>query len=112
MRRFPTTMLLRVIFLAAILIGLGFPSAMLAAAPKTHAQTSLHGRLMRVDYASDIILVRTNAGNVEVRVLPSTAIVGKNHGNASLIDLHPGQTLDIDVSVSGAQVLAQIIRIH
>ncbi len=72
----------------------------------------MSGRVLRVDYANAVVLVRTRGGVRTVWVTPSTEIDVRGDDSASIADIHPGLRVEIAASVAGGRIVAQIIRIR
>jgi hypothetical protein len=104
----------------ALVLGL-FPWPALAAptpgpasspADQVHNGGMIDGRLTAVDYQRSVIGVDAGArGRLDVTVMPSTSIQGKDSAYRSVSDLKPGQRVEIFSSIAGGKYVAQIIRI-
>jgi hypothetical protein len=72
----------------------------------------IDGRLTGVDYQKSTLAVDGGSrGRLAVTVMPSTSIQGKDAGYHSILDLKPGEHVQIFSSVVGDTYVAQIIRI-
>lgn len=94
-----------------------------AAASPTPAATSspdarprdggvVEGKIAAVDFQRSIITVdQPGRGKVDVTVLPSTSIQGKDAGYHSIADLKTGAQVEIYTSQTGDKYIAQIIKL-
>jgi hypothetical protein len=72
----------------------------------------IDGRLTVVDYQKSTVAVDGGGrGRLAVTVMPSTTIQGRDAGYHSILDLKPGEHVQIFSSVVGGTYVAQIIRI-
>jgi hypothetical protein len=102
-----------------VLLLLFVPVAASAAAtpePATDRQARdggmIDGRLTGVDYQKNTLAVDGGIrGRLAVTVMPSTTIQGRDTGYHSILDLKPGEHVQIFSSVVGGTYVAQIIRI-
>ena len=73
---------------------------------------TIDGRLTAVDFQRSIIGIDAGArGRLELEVMPSTSIEGKDSAYHSFTDLKAGQRVEIFSSIAGGKYVAQIIRI-
>jgi hypothetical protein len=83
----------------------------LAAASRTG--TVLRGSVVRIDYIRGRMLVREQRKRtVDVYILPSTNIEGKNNGYHTIADLKKGTHVEILTSVRGTHTDAEIIKLR
>jgi len=107
--------------LARILLALGLVLAAPVAAaaqpspvPPAEARTggTIDGRVTAVDYQRSLLGIDAGArGRIEVSVMPSTTIEGRDSAYHALSDLKAGQRVQILSSVAGGKYVAQIIRL-
>ena len=71
------------------------------------------GQIAAVDYQRGVLSVLTQQhGRIDVRVLPSTNIHGRNDAFLTIGDLNRGSRVEIFLSTVGGHYVAQIIRLH
>ena len=88
------------------------PAASSSAAAAHHDAGRVSGTITGVDYQNAIIsLSAAGRGKIDIAVLPSTQIQGKDSGYHAISDLKPGTRVDVDMSESGGHYTAQIIKI-
>lgn len=81
------------------------------AAPRYHGK--IVGRVERVDYADNVIVVRTDSGLQTIIVTPNTQIDARSDVDyETLDDIRPGTLVEIDVSEVQGRLIAQIIRLR
>jgi hypothetical protein len=74
---------------------------------------SFVGRLTAVDYQQNMIGVDTvGRGHIDVAVMPTTSIQGKDAGYRAITDLKAGQRVKVFSSVADGKYVAQIIQIR
>jgi hypothetical protein len=72
----------------------------------------LDGRVTAVDYQKSTLGVdAAGRGRLTVTVMPTTSVQSKDNGYHTLLDVKPGSHVQIFTSVSGATIIAQIIRL-
>jgi hypothetical protein len=72
----------------------------------------IDGHVTGVDYQKSTLSVDGgNRGHMDVSVMPSTSIQGKDAGYHSILDLKRGEHVQIFSSLVGDTYVAQIIRI-
>jgi hypothetical protein len=80
--------------------------------PSTNAG-EVDGEILAVDYQRSLLSVQTKSrGKIDVVVLPSTNIVDKANGYASIADLKRGARVKLYLSKRGDTLNAQIIKIQ
>jgi hypothetical protein len=83
-----------------------------AAASEVRNGGTIDGRLTAVDFQRSVIGVDApGRGRIEIDVMPSTSIEGKDAAYHSFTDLKAGQRVEIYSSIAGGKYVAQIIRI-
>ena len=71
------------------------------------------GQIASVDFQRGLLSVLTQQhGRIDVRVLPSTNIHGRNDAFLTIGDLNRGSRVEIFLSTVGGHYVAQIIRLH
>lgn len=71
------------------------------------------GQIASVDFQRGVLSVLTQQhGRIDVRVLPSTNIHGRNDAFLTIGDLNRGSRVEIFLSTIGGHYVAQIIRLH
>jgi len=122
--RYPRVML-RVVVVAASVLGLFSVSAALAAPPPSPtasatatAQPSrsdggvIEGRVTNVDYARGVVTVEsTTQGRVDVTTMPTTSVQSDDPGYHTLTDVSKGSRVRIFISKTAGKVIAQIIKL-
>lgn len=105
--------LVGVLLLAGAVSAQGFTSGPDAKyVPSTNAGET-DGEILAVDYQRSVITVATKTrGKIDVVVLPSTNIVDKSNGFASIADLKRGGRVKLYLSKRGDTFNAQIIKIQ
>jgi hypothetical protein len=109
-------MLRTVVVLLALLVPIAAVAAPTPAPPATERAARdggmIDGRLITVDYQKSTLAIDGGSrGRLVVIVMPSTSIQAKEAGYHSILDLKPGEHVQIFSSVSADQYVAQIIRI-
>lgn len=70
------------------------------------------GTIVSIDYQNAVLTLNAGGrGKIEVAVLPSTQIQGKDSGYHGISDLKAGTRVDVYASESGGRYTAQIIKI-
>ena len=89
------------------------PSAAPSASGAARDGGSFTGRVTSVDYARNMLGVDAGArGRIDVTVMPSTSIQGKDAGYHTFTDLKTGELVKIFSSVTDGKYVAQIIQIR
>jgi len=106
-------MLSRSLFAYALALASLAPLGVSAApTPPAHNGGMLTARIASVDYQRGSLAVDAGArGRLTVAVMPSTSIQSTDGAYHTIIDLKPGQRVEIFSSVAGDAYVAQIIRI-
>jgi hypothetical protein len=80
---------------------------------RVHDGGTIEGRVTTIDYQRDILGVAAGArGRIDVSVMPSTSIQGKDAAYHAFTDLKTGQRVQILSSVADGKYVAQIIWIR
>jgi len=88
------------------------PTASPSAEAAHHDAGRVSGTIIGVDYQNAVItLGAAGRGKIDIAVLPSTQIQGKDSGYHAISDLKRGTRVDVDMSESGGHYTAQIIKI-
>lgn len=111
--------MLRLLFAAALALA---PVAVVAApspapppAPAAEPKDGgmIDGHVTAVDYQRSIIGIDTaNRGHLDVYVMPSTSIQGKDNAYHTLIDVKAGARVEVFSSIANGKYVAQIIRLR
>ncbi len=89
------------------------PAASASAEAAHHDAGRASGTIVGVDYQNAVITLNAaGRGKIDISVLPSTQIQGKDSGYHAISDLKPGTRVDVDMSESGGHYTAQIIKIR
>jgi hypothetical protein len=73
----------------------------------------IYGRVTAIDYQRSVLGVDAGPrGHLDVAVMPSTSIQGKDAAYHTFTDLKTGQRVQIMSSVADGKYVAQIIRIR
>ena len=71
------------------------------------------GQIAAVDYQRGVVSVLTQQhGRIDIQVLPSTNIHGRNDAFLTIGDLNRGSRVEIFLSTIGSRFVAQIIRLR
>lgn len=98
---------------ALLLIPIIALTASVAARAQTAHSGIVHGTIVRVDYLRERMLLREQRNKtLNVNILPSTNIQGKNGGYCTIADLKRGANVEIFTSVRGTRTEAQIIKLQ
>ena len=74
---------------------------------------TIEGRVAAIDYQRSILGVDAGRrGRIDVSVMPSTSIQGKDSAYHAFTDLKTGQRVQILSSIADGKYVAQIIRIR
>jgi hypothetical protein len=74
---------------------------------------TIDGRLTMVDYQGGTLGVDAGSrGRINVSVMPSTSIQGRDTAYHTITDLKPGERVQIFSSIADGRYVAQIIRIR
>jgi hypothetical protein len=74
---------------------------------------TIDGKVTWIDYSRSVLGVNAGArGRIDVTVMPSTSIQGKDSGYHAFTDLKTGQHVQILSSIADGKYVAQIIRIR
>lgn len=107
-------MLARFVF-ALALAGLPLVAAAAPSPPpsaEVHDGGTIDGRVTAVDYQRSVLGIDAGVrGRIDVSVMPSTTIQGRDSAYHALSDLKAGQRVQILSSVAGGKYVAQIIRL-
>lgn len=91
------------------------PAVPAATAPpadtRAHDGGMIDGRITAVDFQRNVISVDSARGRIDVQVMPTTSIQGKDPGYRAISDLRAGERVEIFSSVSAGKFIAQIIKI-
>jgi hypothetical protein len=83
------------------------------AADQVHDGGTIDGRVTAIDYQRSVLWINAGArGRIDVSVMPSTSIQGKDSAYHSFTDLKTGQRVQILSSIADGKYVAQIIRIR
>jgi hypothetical protein len=89
------------------------PGAPGASAAQARDGGSITGKITAIDYQRNILAVDAGArGRMDVSVMPSTSIQGKDPAYHAFSDLKAGQKVQIFSSIADGKYVAQIIRIR
>jgi hypothetical protein len=84
-----------------------------AAAEEAHNGGTIDGKVTAIDYQRSTLSVNAGArGRIDISVMPSTSIQGKDSGYHAFTDLKTGQRVQILSSIADGKYVAQIIRIR
>jgi hypothetical protein len=118
------TRVLDVVVLRRLVLALGFvmlPLAAMAAptpapsasADQVHDGGMIEGKVTSIDYQRNVLGVDSRGHkHIDVSVMPSTSIQGKDSGYHAFTDLKTGQRVQILSSIADGKYVAQIIRIR
>ena len=82
-------------------------------AEQVHDGGTIVGKVITIDYQRDVIGVdAAGRGRIDVSVMPSTSIQGKDSAYHAFTDLKTGQHVQILSSIADGKYVAQIIRIR
>jgi hypothetical protein len=74
---------------------------------------TIEGRVATIDYQRSMLGVDAGSrGRIDVTVMPSTSIQGKDSAYHAFTDLKTGQKVQIMSSIADGKYVAQIIRIR
>ena len=74
---------------------------------------TIEGRVAMIDYQRNVLSVDAGRrGRIDVSVMPSTSIQGKDSAYRGFTDLKTGQHVQIMSSIADGKYVAQIIRIR
>ena len=74
---------------------------------------TIEGRVAMIDYQRSVLSVDAGRrGRIDVSVMPSTSIQGKDSAYRGFTDLKTGQHVQIMSSIADGKYVAQIIRIR
>jgi hypothetical protein len=74
---------------------------------------TIEGRVATIDYQLSVLAVDTGSrGRIDVSVMPSTSIQGKDSAYHAFTDLKTGQRVQILSSIADGKYVAQIIRMR
>lgn len=80
---------------------------------QVHNGGTIDGKVTGIDYQRSVLGVDAGArGRIDVTVMPSTSIQGKDSAYHAFTDLKAGQRVQILSSIAGGKYVAQIIRIR
>jgi hypothetical protein len=89
------------------------PTAPPAAPEQVHNGGTLTGKIVAIDYQRSTLGVAAGGRRrIDVSVMPSTSIQGKDSAYHTFSDLKPGEVVQILSSIAGGKYVAQIIRIR
>ena len=89
------------------------PAPSSAPADQVHDGGSITGKITAIDYQLSILAVTVvSRGRIDVNVMPTTSIQGKDSAYHTFTDLKTGQTVQILSSIADGKYVAQIIRIR
>jgi hypothetical protein len=84
-----------------------------ATADQAHNGGTIDGKVAAIDYGRSMLWISAGArGRIDITVMPSTSIQGKDSGYHAFTDLKPGQRVQILSSIADGKYVAQIIRIR
>lgn len=87
------------------------PSAQPSA--RVHDGGTIEGKVTTIDYQRSMLGVDAGPrGRIDVSVMPSTSIQGKDSAYHTFTDLKTGQRVEILSSIADGKYVAQIIRIR
>jgi hypothetical protein len=82
-------------------------------AEQVHNGGTIVGKVTTIDYQRNVLGVDAEGrGHIEVSVMPSTSIQGKDAAYHAFTDLKTGQHVQILSSIADGKYVAQIIRIR
>lgn len=84
-------------------------------APPEHVRNggTIDGRVTTVDYQRGVLGVDAGSrGRINVNIMPSTSIQGRDAAYHTVTDLKPGEHVQILSSIADGKYVAQIIRIR
>lgn len=100
-------------FVVVPLAAIAAPTAAPSASDQVHNGGTITGRVVAIDYQRSTLGVAAGArGRIDVNVMPSTSIQGKDSAYHTFTDLKTGEVVQILSSISGGKYVAQIIRIR
>jgi hypothetical protein len=75
---------------------------------------TIDGRVTTVDYQGGILGIDagSHGGRINVSIMPSTSIQGRDAAYHTITDLKPGERVQILSSIADGKYVAQIIRIR
>lgn len=74
---------------------------------------TIDGKVETIDYQRNVLGVDAGTrGHIDVSVMPSTSIQGKDSAYHAFTDLKAGQRVQIMSSIADGKYVAQIIRIR
>ena len=80
---------------------------------QAHNGGTIEGRVTTIDYQRDVLGVDAGPrGRIDVNVMPSTSIQGKDSAYHAFTDIKRGQRVQILSSIADGKYVAQIIRIR
>jgi hypothetical protein len=83
------------------------------AADQVHNGGTIDGKVAAIDYGRSMLWVNAGGrGRIDITVMPSTSIQGKDSAYHAFTDLKPGQRVQILSSIADGKYVAQIIRIR
>jgi hypothetical protein len=83
------------------------------AADQVHNGGTIVGKITAIDYQRNMLGVDAGGRrHIDVSVMPSTSIQGKDSAYHAFTDLKPGQHVQILSSIADGKYVAQIIRIR
>ena len=115
---------LYVVMLRRLVLVLGFVMLPLAAgaAPtpepnalsdQVHNGGTIDGKVAAIDYQRSMLWINAGArGRIDITVMPSTSIQGRDSAYHAFTDLKTGQRVQILSSIADGKYVAQIIRIR
>jgi hypothetical protein len=84
-----------------------------AATDQVHNGGTIDGKVTAIDYQRNVLGIDAGArGRIDVTVMPSTSIQGKDSSYHTITDLKTGQRVQILSSIADGKYVAQIIRIR
>jgi hypothetical protein len=117
-RRVLGSVMLRRLVVALGLVVLPLAGAAASPEPATapdqvHNGGTIEGKVAAIDYGRSVLWINAGArGRINITVMPSTSIQGKDSGYHAFTDLKPGQRVQILSSIADGKYVAQIIRIR
>jgi hypothetical protein len=89
------------------------PTAPPAEPDQAHSGGTIVGTIVAIDYQGDTLGVAAGARRrIEISVMPSTSIQGKDTAYHTFTDLKTGESVRILSSIAGGKYVAQIIWIR
>ena len=80
---------------------------------QVHNGGTIDGKVTTIDYQRSVLGIDAGArGHIDVTVMPSTSIQGKDSAYHAFTDLKAGQRVQILSSIADGKYVAQIIRIR